>query len=173
MEPAGPAPAGGRKGRTPRDLALSLGVLLVPIAVLVVVYRWLGGESATVLDAGPTYDEARTAHVFTVLEPAGLPSGWQVASAQFRRTDAGAVLRVGYRAPGGTTAQLVESDGTLAADLSGGQPDGNGYVAGRQWQWYRFADGARALVRTDPGRTVAVLGRGDAAQLAVLAGALR
>jgi hypothetical protein len=170
MEPAGPAVAG--TGRTPRDLALSLGVLLVPIAVLLIVYRWLGGESATVLDAGPTYDEARTAHVFTVLEPAGLPSGWQVASAQFRRTDAGAVLRVGYRAPGGTTAQLVESDGTLASDLSGGRPDGNGF-AGRQWQWYRFADGARALVRTDPGRTVAVLGRGDAAQLAVLAGALR
>jgi hypothetical protein len=154
-------------------MALSLVVLLVPVLVLVGVFRFLGGERATAVDPAPAYAQARAAHAFPVAEPAGLPQGWQVASAAFERTGSGAVLRIGWRSPGGTTAQLVESDGSLAAELgTDAKPDGVGYVAGREWQRYTRADGASALVRSDPGRTLLVIGRGDVADLVALAASL-
>jgi hypothetical protein len=162
-----------RAGRTPRDMALSLVVLLVPVLLLVGVFRFLGGERPTAVDPAPVYAEARAAHAFPVAEPVGLPDGWQVASAVFQRTGSGAVLRIGWRSPGGTTAQVVESDGSLTAELgSGAKPAGTGYVAGREWQRYTRADGAWALMRSEPGRTLLVTGRGDIADLLTLAGSV-
>src|SRR3981189_2187632 len=105
---ASPTVAPRRLGRSPRDMALSLLVLLVPIIVLLGVYRFLGGESPTVVDPSAAYADARAAHAFPVAEPS-LPPGWHPVSSAFRRGDAGAVLRVGFRGPDSGTAQLVES----------------------------------------------------------------
>src|SRR3954467_15439417 len=96
VQPAIPAPAPRRLGRSPRDMALSLLVLLVPIFILIGVYRFLGGESPTVVDPSSAYQEAQVAHAFPVAEPA-MPGGWTIISADFRRGDAGGVLRIGFR----------------------------------------------------------------------------
>ncbi len=60
------------------------------------------------------------------MEPA-LPEGWQPVSSAFRRGDAGAVLRVGFRSPGGGAAQLVESNvmagALVSAELGAGAHD--------------------------------------------------
>jgi Protein of unknown function (DUF4245) len=176
VQPAIPAGASRRLGRTPRDMALSLLVLLVPIFVLVGVYRFLGGESPTVVDPSSAYDDARAAHVFPVAEPS-LPPGWQPVSSTFGRGDAGAVLRVGFRSPHGGTAQLVESNVTAGALVSselgpGAQDDRDATVAGQQWQRYTAAKGDHAYVLSQPDRTVIVMGRAADAELTQLAGAV-
>jgi hypothetical protein len=158
-------------------MALSLLVLLVPIFVLVGVYRFLGGESPTVVDPSSAFADARAAHVFPVAEPA-MPQGWKPVSSAFRRGDAGAVLRVGYRSPSGGTAQLVESNvpaGVLAsAELGAGAHDeGNAVLDGRQWHRYTASQGDRAFVLGQPDRTMIVVGRATDAELAQLATSLR
>src|SRR5262245_53115763 len=100
-------------------MALSLLVLLVPIFVLLTAYRCLGGESPTVANPSSAYDTARAAKLFPVSEPTGLPKGWQSVSSAFQRGDAGAVLRVGFRSPGGGTAQLIESNVNAEALVHG------------------------------------------------------
>lgn len=159
-------------------MALSLLVLLVPIFVLLGVYRYLGGEGATVVDPAAAFEDARASHLFPVAEPSGLPSGWQVASAAFRREDTGAVLRVGYRTPGGGTAQLVETDAPademVTRELgAGAQARGAAAVAGGDWQAFATAKGEHALLLAEPGRSVLVVGRADDAELATLARSLR
>src|SRR5215212_11607591 len=78
VEPDAPAAAttpslGKREGRSPRDMALSLAVLLVPIALLLVFYRVvLSGDAPVNVDPAPAFQEARAAAAFTVLEPQGL-----------------------------------------------------------------------------------------------------
>src|SRR4051812_46327274 len=79
--PAGPAasraPAGGPvgaavpeetprlargEGRSPRDMFMSLAVLLVPIALLLILYRTLlSGDAPITVDPNPTIQEAQQA----------------------------------------------------------------------------------------------------------------
>src|SRR5262245_42556363 len=107
-----PAPeAPGRAfGRRPRDMALSLLVLLIPVALFVALFRFRGGEDVTMVDPAPAIAQARTAGAFPVLEPAGLASGWRPVNATFRRDGAVATLRLGYLTPTGGALQLIESD---------------------------------------------------------------
>jgi hypothetical protein len=154
-------------------MALSLLVLLVPILVLVGVYRFLGGESPTVVDPTTAYADARAAHAFPVAEPA-MPPGWQPVSSAFRRGDAGAVLRVGFRGPSGGTAQLVESNVTagalVSAELGAGANDkGDATLAGPGWHRYVASGGDHAFVLSEPDRTTIVVGRASEGELAQLA----
>jgi hypothetical protein len=158
-------------------MALSLLVLLVPIVVLLGVYRFLGGESPTVVDPSSAYADARAAHAFPVAEPS-VPAGWKPVSSVFRRGDAGAVLRVGFSSPTGGTAQLVESNvpagALLAAELGAGARD-QGVVTldGQAWRRYTASKGDRALVLGQPDRTIIVMGGASDAELSRLAAALR
>jgi hypothetical protein len=157
-------------------MALSLLVLLVPIFVLVCVYRFLGGESPTVADPSTAYADARAAGAFPVAEPT-VPAGWQPVSSAFRRGDAGAVLRVGFRSPGGGTAQLVESNvmagALVSAELGAGARDeGAANLDGQEWHRYTAASGDRAFVLSQPDRTLIVVGRAPETELAQLAAVL-
>lgn len=157
-------------------MALSLLVLLVPIIVLLGVYRFLGGESPTVVDPSSTYADARAAHAFPVTEPS-VPGGWRPVSAVFRRSDPGAVLRVGYRSPSGGTAQLLESNvptGVLVASElgTGARDEGPVNLDGLVWHHYTAASGDRAYVRGRTDRTVLVVGRASDSELAQLAAAV-
>lgn len=165
MQPAIPATTARRLGRSPRDIALSLLVLLVPIFILISVYRFLGGESATVVDPSSAYGDARVAHAFPVAEPA-MPSGWTTISADFKRGDAGGVLRIGFRSPGGGTAQLVESNVAPGAQVSaelgpGTHEQGDATTVGPDWHRYVATSGNHAYVQAQPDRTVIVMGRTD------------
>ncbi|NJC69510.1 DUF4245 domain-containing protein [Planosporangium thailandense] len=157
-------------------MALSLLVLLVPIIVLLGVYRFLGGESPTVVDPSSAYDDARAAHAFPVTEPS-VPPGWKPVSAVFRRSDPGAVLRVGYRSPTGGTAQLLESNvptGVLVASElgTGARDEGAVSLDGQEWHRYTSSSGELAYVHSQPDRTVLVVGRTSDTELAQLATAV-
>lgn len=155
-------------------MALSLLVLLIPIFVLLAAYRFLGGESATVVDTSSAYDTARAAKQFPVSEPTGLASGWQPVRSAFQRGDAGAVLRVGFRTPSGGTAQLIESNVAGDALVHGelgeqARVEDTVSLIGRDWQRYNTDRGERALVLRQPDRTVIVVGQAPIEELAALA----
>jgi hypothetical protein len=157
-------------------MALSLLVLLVPIFVLLGVYRFLGGESPTVVDPSSSYADARAAAAFPVVEPA-LPAGWQPVSSSFRRGDAGAMLRVGFRSPSGGTAQLVESNvmagALVSAELGPGARDqGSTNLDGEEWHRYIAAAGDHAFVLSQSDRTLIVVGRATDTELSQLATSL-
>ncbi|MFJ8689099.1 DUF4245 domain-containing protein [Micromonospora wenchangensis] len=168
-----------RSERSPKDMALSLLVLLVPIALLLAFYRgFLGGEQPTTVDAAPAYEQARAANVFPVAEPSGLGDGWRTVSASFRTVDDGATLRVGYLTPEGRGAQLVQSsvppERLIPAELTAqGQPQGPADLGGANWQRYTGRGNEQALVLLEPDRTVIVVGDARDNELRELAGALR
>ena len=83
MEPAESRPEPiARNERRPRDMAISLLVLLVPIALLLVFYRVvLGGDEPVVVDPAPAVESAQRAGAFPVTTPTGLADGWRPISA--------------------------------------------------------------------------------------------
>jgi hypothetical protein len=128
------------------------------------------------VDPSAAYADARAAHAFPVAEPS-LPPGWHPVSSAFRRGDAGAVLRVGFRGPDSGTAQLVESDVTagalVTAELGAGAHDeGDTTLGGQLWKRYTATGGEHAYVLSQPDRTVIVQGRASDPALAALAASL-
>ncbi|HLL67969.1 MAG TPA: DUF4245 domain-containing protein [Micromonosporaceae bacterium] len=176
--PAEPPSVPARSGRSPRDMALSMVVLLIPIAILIGMFRYLGNERPPTIDAAPAFAAARTAKEFAVLEPA-VPTGWQVQSAQYRRENAGGTLRLGLRTSEGGPMQLVETAAPPASLIPAELGDkareqGTVEVGGRPWQRYgEGRPGERALVLVDQGRTILVYGSVPESDLATLASALR
>ncbi|MFU8852146.1 DUF4245 domain-containing protein [Micromonospora sp. SL1-18] len=178
----GPAPLGRgdrtRSERSPKDMALSLLVLLVPIALLLAFYRgFLGGEAPITVDPASAIELARSEGAFPVSQPEGLASDWRTVSARYRAEAGGGTLRIGYLTPEGRGAQLVESnvpaDKLLAAELSGGQPQGPADLPGGSWQRYTARSNEQALVLLEPTRTVIVIGDARENELRQLAIALR
>ncbi|WP_238008085.1 DUF4245 domain-containing protein [Dactylosporangium sp. AC04546] len=164
-----------RAGRRPRDMALSMIVLLVPVFLLVVFYRFLGNESPPAVDTTEVYGSVQRAGQFELLKPEGLPSDWRIASATY--TDG--VLRLGITAPDDGAMQLVESakpTDVLVADVvaKGAKPADTVMINGMEWRRYSDArPGERALVQVSGDRTVVVVGRASDAQLTQLAGSLK
>lgn len=160
-------------------MAISLLVLLVPLALLLAFYRgFLGGEQPTVVDPAPALEQARAANVFPVAEPAGLGSDWRTVNARFRQATEGATLRLGYLSPEGRGVQLVQSnvpaERLLPAELTEqSQPQGAVDLAGRSWQRYTARGNERALVLLEPDRTVIVAGEATENELRELADAVR
>lgn len=165
--------------RSPKDMAISLLVLLVPIALLLAFYRgFLGGDQATTVDPAPAIEQARAANTFPVSQPQGLGSGWSTVSARYQAVEGGANLRIGYLTPEGRGVQLLQSsvpaERLLPAELTGqGQPQGPSELAGRTWQLYTARGNQQALVLLEPTRTVIVIGDARDNELRELAGALR
>jgi hypothetical protein len=179
-EPAVPTPAKAgkpRSERSPRDMALSLVVLLIPIALVLGFYRLvLDGDDPIRVDPAPAVAEARAAGLFPVLEPTGLPDDWHVSTATFRRTASGAVLRIGYVGPGGDPVQLVESsvpaETLLPAELGKTGPGGTVKAGTRTWQRYETRPSEDAIVLAEKGRTVIIVGATSIENLTALASSL-
>ncbi|MEV1318195.1 DUF4245 domain-containing protein [Micromonospora arborensis] len=179
-DPTPPPPVQPAKSeRSPKDMAISLLVLLVPIALLLAFYRgFLGGDQATTVDPAPAIEQARAANTFPVSQPQGLGSGWSTVSARYQAVEGGANLRIGYLTPEGRGVQLLQSsvpaERLLPAELTGqGQPQGPSELAGRTWQLYTARGNQQALVLLEPTRTVIVIGDARDNELRELAGALR
>ncbi|MEU3453910.1 DUF4245 domain-containing protein [Micromonospora sp. NPDC006766] len=177
--PASPASsARARSERSLKDMALSLLVLLVPIALLLAFYRgFLNGEQPTTVDPASAVELARSEGAFPVSQPDGLGSDWRTVSARYRAEEGGATLRIGYLTPQGRGAQLVESnvpaDKLLPAELAGGQPQGPADLPGGTWQQYTARSNEHALVLLEANRTVIVIGDAREDELRQLATALR
>jgi hypothetical protein len=174
VETAAPA-VSERAGRRPRDMALSMLVLLVPVFLLVGFYRYLGHEDPPAVDTTEVYGSVGRAGQFTPLKPTDLPQGWRIASATF--TDG--VLRIGVTAPSDGAMQLVESAqpaATLVPSIVGTGGKAGEPVAINGTDWQRHNDGRpgeRALIQTTGGRTVIIFGRATDSQLQRLAASLR
>ncbi|MEU4378954.1 DUF4245 domain-containing protein [Micromonospora echinofusca] len=178
--PAPPPAIDTRKSeRSPKDMAISLLVLLVPIALLIAFYRgFLGGEQPTTVDPAPAIESARAANAFPVSEPAELDDGWHTVSANFQTAEGGSSLRLGYLTPEGRGAQLVQSsvppERLLPTELTAeGQPQGQTDLGGRTWQRYTARGNEQALVLLEPNRTVIVVGDARDNELRHLATAIR
>ncbi|MEU7929077.1 DUF4245 family protein [Micromonospora sp. NPDC049801] len=172
------AATAGKSERSPKDMAISLLVLLVPIALLLAFYRgFLGGDEATTVDPAPAIEQARSANAVPVSEPHGLGSGWRTVSARYQSVEGGATLRIGYLTPEGRGVQLVQSsvpaERLLPAELTDqGQPQGPTELSGRTWQRYTARGNQQALALLEPTRTVLVIGDARDNELRELAGAL-
>ncbi|MGK5517918.1 DUF4245 domain-containing protein [Micromonospora sp. URMC 107] len=178
--PAPPPAVDTRKSeRSPKDMAISLLVLLIPIALLLAFYRgFLGGDQPTTVDPAPALESARAANAFPVSEPVELGDGWRPVSANFQTVEGGSSLRLGYLTPEGRGAQLVQSsvppERLLPTELTAeGQPQGQTELGGRTWQRYTARGNEQALVLLEPNRTVIVAGDARDNELRHLAGAIR
>jgi hypothetical protein len=179
VEADGTAPRlGRREGRSPRDMALSLAVLIVPIVLLLAFYRGvLGGDTPVSVDPGPAIAEARSARAFPVLVARGLSDDWHVSSATFRRATEGATLRIGYVAPDDDSVLVVQSSvppaTLLPAELGkDSKPIGTLRTGTGVWRQYRARPGEQAFVLADAARTVVVVGTADTEHLEDLTGRL-
>jgi hypothetical protein len=176
---AEPVTVGKRGGRSPRDMALSLGVLLVPIVLLLLFYRVvLDGDKPISIDAEPTIQQARSAAAFPVAVPQGLGDDWHTVSATFKRDTDGATLRLGYVDPEKDPIQLVQSstptEKLIPVELGAEPEPVSSFSDGaRTWQRYTARKGENALVLLEKGRTVIVVGVAESKSLETLASALR
>jgi len=166
-----------REGRTGRDMALSLIVLLIPLAVIVGIFRLRGGEDVVVVDPSAAIGQAQASGLFPVAVPEGLAPGWRSISANFAAADGTGALRVGYITPGDGTVQVLESNEDPQVLLPrefgpDGEPTGTVDVDGTVWRSYRFRGGEQALVLTTSNRTIVVQGQASPEELRELAHAL-
>jgi Protein of unknown function (DUF4245) len=173
--PAGSGPP-GRAGRTAKDMAISLIVLLIPVAIIAAFVWARGGDDPVTVDPQPAIAEAQAAKAFPVLEPNGLSTNWHAVSAVY--TTADRTLRIGYVTPGGGGVQLIESssatDGLLINELGDDvRPNGVATVGATTWNGYLLHNGQRAIVLPTTGRTVIIMGNADQVELQELAGTLR
>ncbi|WP_435869596.1 DUF4245 domain-containing protein [Actinoplanes xinjiangensis] len=178
--PAAEPPAArlsAREERRPRDMILSLLVLLVPIALFLTFYRVvLDGDQPIAVD--PTSSIELAAREFPVARPAGLGDDWHVTSANFRREDGGATLRLGYVDPDAEPILLVQS--TIAPDVlvpaevgAEGKRTGAYRTGERTWMRYTGRKNETALILTEQPRTIVIIGNSaDTTNLEKLAAAL-
>jgi hypothetical protein len=175
---AEPVTVGKRGGRSPRDMAMSLGILLLPIALLLIFYRVvLDGDKPVSVDTEPTLQQARAAAAFEVVVPRDLGDDWHPVSATFARGADGATLRIGYVDPDRDPIQLIESSAPTAALIPvelGSEPKATSTFrdGARTWQRYDARPGEEALVLLEKDRTVIVVGTTDAENLEDFAASL-
>jgi hypothetical protein len=102
-----------KKTRTPRDLALSLIVLLIPVFLIVLGYRYLyGGDTIVTVDPTEAIASAQRAGM-SQLPPNTAPEGWLIVHARFRD----GALRIGYLTKDQKGVQLVWSRADLASTV--------------------------------------------------------
>lgn len=179
VEQEKPARLSRGQERSPKDMFMSLAVLLIPIALLLTFYRvFLDGDKPITIDPAPTIQEAQQSNAFSVLTPQGLGDDWHASSATFKRVENGVTLRIGYVDPDKDPIQLIQSsvptDTLLPAELSkDAKPLGNFRAENGVWRLYNARPGEQALVLADQTRTVLIVGKTDTENLEALAGALR
>jgi hypothetical protein len=168
-----------RSQRRPRDMVISMLVLLVPILLAFGVYQvFFDGNDPIAVDPAVAIDDARHANAFPVLVPTGLPDDWTTVTARWQQIDGGKALRLGLVSPDGKGVQVMQTDAQptkiIPAELTAdARPQGTTEIAGGSWQTYSTRPGERALVKVDPDRTVIVVGEAGDADLRTLASSLK
>lgn len=165
-----------RLSQTTRDMAISLAVLAVPLALLMGFCRPAPRDAPTV-DPASTFRAAARLDAFPVRVPQPLPAGWRATNAALR-SDAPASVRVSYLTSEGRYVQLLQTqrsaDVVLPEELGTGRRRGSESIGGADWHRYGGRrDGESALVLLEPKVTVIVVGDASAAQLTALARSLR
>jgi Protein of unknown function (DUF4245) len=180
-----------QRGReTVADMVRSLAVVGAVVAGLFLVVAWqrpeVQGSIRPPVDVAGLVAAVDATGPFPVLEPTGLPEGWQASSAWFEAdvtAVGGPYMHLGYVTPGGSYAEVRQTDGDRDrvvaewADHGSAQP-GTVELAGLRWQrLVSETTGKRALVATDPTGSsrvvVLVTGKAGWPELETLAGSLR
>jgi hypothetical protein len=161
-----------------RDMAISLGVLVVPLVLLMAFCRPTAGDTPTV-DPARTYQAAKASAKFPVRVPEELPSSWRATNSALRTGEAGTLtVRVTYLTPATKSMQLVQSDQAaeklIVDELGAGRIEGAVTVGSARWQRYGGSrSGETALVLLEPKVTVVIVGDAGLEELRTLAGSLR
>src|SRR5919112_6142015 len=154
------AVARARKQSTTGDLVRSLAVILIPLAVITVLFTKLPKDHPVqVVDPRPVLSKARTESPYPVLAPANLPSQWRATRVTWVRTGApylnGApsvrnLWRVGYLTPPEDYLSGAPGDPGpdefISAETREGAVDGESTVNGDIWERRVSADGRLALI---------------------------
>jgi hypothetical protein len=155
--------------RRPRDMVLSLAVLLVPILTIIGIGRFLYGDSTTATVDPDTALRGAARASMQPLPTATAPLDWKIVSAQFKD----GVLRIGYLPPSGKGVQLIQgTDADLISQELGddARPAGEIEAGGSVWNRWDARQSTSALTRKSGATTIIVLGTASSADLAVLAG---
>ena len=156
--------APSRAFRRPRDMILSLAVLLVPIGLFFVAWNFLTSDSQVrVIDPSAAFQEASGSGL-AVVRPDGLGADWKPVSSAVSH-EGGVTVRVGYQTPDGNGIQLVETDADAETLLSqelpdGAQPSGTMSWEDRDWQMFE-TKGGNAVVFSGENVTILVHGNTD------------
>lgn len=157
-----PPPKATRADATVRNLAIALGILVIPLVALVALFQPKASDAPSV-DPAHVYDTARSQNAFRVREPQGL-SGWKPTVAAYNPAAGGRfTIRVSYSTPGGGYLQLVQSnaaaDSLIAGIIDRTAPVGTEQIGGDTWTRYTAREGKEnAFVLIDPDVTVVVVG---------------
>ncbi len=155
----------------PRDMLISLGVLLVPILLITAWFtRTPPDGPVQTVDWQSVLAQARTEAPYPLLGPVGLPGTWVATKAEWATTGQPAVNRepapgntwqLGMLSPDNVYVGLTQRDAAgpaLIAEVSrSGRADGTSTVNGVTWsRWVSTDDRTRTLSRVDGSVTIVV-----------------
>jgi hypothetical protein len=176
---AAPPPAARRPSKTPRDMIISLGVVLLVIGALWAVAPRRHYDAVHQIDYTQALRDARGAAPYRVLAPEGLSPRWRATSVRYDGDVNGAAQwHLGFVSPENEYVGLEQSNGPardFIFNLSNrGLADGSTVVAGESWDRYlRETRDVRSLARTENGVTTLVTGTASYEEMAEFAAALR
>jgi len=157
---------------TAGDLLRSLALILVPIAVITVLFTRLPDDHPVkVVDWQPVLSTARQQAPYRVLAPANLPEGWRATAVNWVKVgdpylgkpSVRNLWQLGMLSPDDVYLSVVQGDlqpdDLVREQTRMGVPDGTSTVGDATWQRRVSPDDrTRSLVRTDSTATTIVVG---------------
>ncbi|MTD12860.1 DUF4245 family protein [Nakamurella sp. YIM 132087] len=175
-----------RRNKTMRDMALSMGAIVVVVLLFVGMYGGFSfspgrpsddGAVAPTADVALGFSTAQRVVGFDPLTPVDLPADWHPNS--FTTTPVGSpdgppTVRAGWLTPDGAFITLIQSTGSVAevqsAELGAIAPvSGQIDAGGATWQVTTGRRDEMAWIRTAGGLTLLVTGSAPATDLQTLA----
>lgn len=161
------------KNARPRDMVISLGVILVPIILISWLFtRTPPDAPVRTVDWQSALTQARGEAPYPLLGPVGLPDTWVATKAEWATTGRPAVNRepapgntwqLGMLTPDQVYVSVTQRDAAgpaLIAQISrDGRQDGTSSLGGVTWiRWVSSDDRTRTLSRVDGAVTIVVSG---------------
>ena len=155
-----------RADATVRNLAIALGILVIPLVALVALFQPKESDAPAV-DPARVYDTARAEKAFRVREPQGVDD-WKPTAAVYSPSAGDRfTIRVSYSIPDNGYLQLVQSNAAADSLITGiidrGAPAGVEQIEGESWTRYTAREGRESVfVLIEPDVTVVVVGDASA-----------
>jgi hypothetical protein len=161
------------KNARPRDMVISLGVILVPVVLISWFFtRTPPDAPVRTVDWQQVLTSSRQVAPFPLLGPVGLPTTWVATKAEWATTGQPAVNRepapgntwqLGMLTPDKVYVSLTQRDAAgpaLVAQVSrNGRADGSSSIGGASWtRWVSSDDRTRTISRIDGAVTIVVSG---------------
>jgi hypothetical protein len=170
-----------------RDMVLSMGLVGVVVLAVFWTVAWqrpeIQGPVRPSVDVSQVFGDVEVSNPFPVLEPTGLTGEWTPTSAWFEPAGVasaidGGVLHVGYVTPGGSYAEVRQTDGdkksAVAEWVDDAEPIDTLTVSAMTWDVVESpASGQQGLVTTENGTTIVVTGKAELPELQELASTLK